>query len=710
MHGVLIGLQVMLSALVLFGPAELKTEVIQQLTRCGLVFFHPERDVPIYALGCTFTAFLIAVFAWFLRRRFSSADINVREYLIDHAAAQLLALAVLTAAQIGWLFALRWMFVFEKIPVPAFPLVILVLPTIASLALMLEAVARKLPAAPRSLVRWLNAPDQVCELPQNFSFHRALDLVVPVALFAVIYIPGASRLAGRIFLQEEFHHWDFFAMGPALAFHHGKALGTDSFAQYGVGWPLLFNALSGFIPITYGSFIQLGTLYASAYFIGIYALLRLMLTRVAWAAVGVFFALSLQLFHGIDATDVMWRWPSSTVMRSAMDVWFFIALWFHLRSGKGAWVLGAGALVGLAVLFETDTGIYLALMFAAYWIFSLGLANIRLIQGLAAFAVGGIVLLGGLAIASHGTLTRGEFWSGWTESLRSYGAGVSLLPIATVPDSTLLFFAFIIALYFSEMGSALVALLRRESSPATVLRGCIASYGLLVMILFVGRSHPSNIFHVLVPFGIVATVLVSQMHGRLATYAGQRERATREFCSPMTNLAPWSAFAAVVLWLLINPAFRNYPGLLQSMSDGAVPTGLCLLHDQHDVCDLPPAASNYVAAFDATMRAIRERATGGQSLAVLDDTDTIFDLAAGVKPWWRYSPGFAAITRRTELDALESVLVNQSPHFVFIRANDFHARAFNTEDVWREVHSIVERRYTLDSNTGIFQIWRRNEK
>jgi len=34
------------------------------------------------------------------------------------------------------------------------------------------------------------------------------------------------------------------------------ALGTEAYAQYGVGWPMLFAGLSPILPLTYGGMIE----------------------------------------------------------------------------------------------------------------------------------------------------------------------------------------------------------------------------------------------------------------------------------------------------------------------------------------------------------------------------------------------------------------------------------------------------------------------
>jgi hypothetical protein len=404
-----------------------------------------------------------------------------------------------------------------------------------------------------------------------------------------------------------------------------------------------------------------------------------------------------------------------------MDVWFFIALVFHLRSGRAIWAGVAGALVGLAILFETDTGIYLTIVFVAYWVYSFDITQppqtpvaARRLSAVVSFVVGALVLLVGLAIASRGTFSRREFWTGWLEPLLSYSGGVGMMPIATAPTGTLLLFTIIVLVYLGTIGLTGIKWLRRESTPVDVLLGCLATYGLLVLILFVGRSHQSNIFHPSVPFSLVIAIMAARLHQRLRSFNEiPRESSGGGFWNSLESLSPWCVLGCVVIWLVANPAFRNYPGVLKALwSNKTASEGLCLLHNPRDVCGLPPLVAEYLRQFDATVSNLRAGVAAGQTVAILDDADTIFYLAISAPPWLRYSPCFPAITRRSELAALQQALVARGPQRVMIRANGLHAQAglYNEEDVWHAVHQTVESCYRLDSTTGIFEIWKRNER
>ena len=114
----------------------------------------------------------------------------------------------------------------------------------------------------------------------------------------ILGVPDFSRFSGALFELDEFHHWDFFAVAPALQVRAGRALGSQAYSQYGVAFPLLANALSPVAPLRYDNFLKIGVGLGCLYFVGLYLLLRILLRDALWAATGTLVALNLQCFTG----------------------------------------------------------------------------------------------------------------------------------------------------------------------------------------------------------------------------------------------------------------------------------------------------------------------------------------------------------------------------------------------------------------------------
>ena len=163
----------------------------------------------------------------------------------------------------------------------------------------------------------------------------------------------------------------------------------------------------------------------------------------------------------------------------------------------------AGVTGGLGVFFETETGIYLLATFFIYSVLRAGLAPDQgrptgrkdcWLPALVFCVCVGAVLFPLLLYASRGTLFTGAFWRGWVEALVMFGAsGVGALPIAELPEVPLMLFLAVVALYLGVFAYAALRGLHGQASGGDILLAALSAYGLAVLLLFVGRSHPYNL-------------------------------------------------------------------------------------------------------------------------------------------------------------------------------------------------------------------------
>ena len=687
-----VGLAGMLGALVAFGRQERSPEFLAQLSGAGQVRIHPERDLPIYVLSCVLTVLLITALAWWKGPQGPAQGRTLAWIqVVLCSAALLLQVGLVTLGHA------------QQNPVLLFfpGLVALV---VASLGPRGGKVVRNpptdFPVPAGSLLGGV--------APQPWSWR---ELLLPVALVLLLFIPDWRQLAGRFFLLEEFHHWDFFAMGPTLALSHGAALGTDAYTQYGVGWPLVFHLLSPLLAISYGHMILVGVIYGCAYFTGLYLLLRIVLGQPTWAAAGVFLAAALQLFHGLPPHRVIWQWPSSTLLRSPMDVWLLLALALHLRTRRACWALVAGACAGLALVFETDTGIYLAVAWMGAWVLSSRCAGEkpRSVPVLASVGVAITAALLGLAAASRGTLATAEFWKGWSEPLLKASGGLSAIPIADLPPVPLLGFCAMVAVYLGPLGVAVVRGWRRQLQVGELWLAVVAGYGLMSLLLFVGRSHPWNLFHVSVPACLVAVSMLARCHQRLGrSHAGASHTVARAVRSGVVRALPAACLAAALFALWASPAFHVYPGLWKRITGGPPPQGLCLLQAPGDICGLPAGLRPYVEHLHAVTAKMRAVAMEGQTVAVLDDADPLLYLMAGLAPWSRYSPVLPGLLFQSQVVQLQAQLASSGPDVVVMRTRPEGGWwRFIDPHLWHAVHRTVQGHYLLESTYGPFELWRR---
>jgi len=142
-----------------------------------------------------------------------------------------------------------------------------------------------------------------------------------------------------------------------------------------------------------------------------------------------------------------------------------------------------------------------------------------------------------------------------------------------------------------------------------------------------------------------------------------------------------------------------------TLAKGSPAKGLCLFTDSEDVCGLPIEAQGFIRQFEAVTKRIKKLSSSGKTVAILDDADTMVYLAAGVPPWPRYSPLFPSLITKKQLEGVKYQLMHKPPDYVFIFANEEHARYFEEVDIWQEFRKSIEEGFLLVENVGPFEVW-----
>ncbi len=705
--GISAGLQLMLAALVLLGPHRASDPAT--LTELGRRSCRPEWDIPIYAAGCAVSLALALLTTAIFRRTAArrAATLGPDDYRAwhTHAARVLIALAAIGAT----LFVILLLGRFPLPPNSTSPTgsgraLRLLNPSTLDVAALLALAPAMLAGAALELrsVR-LHLPERKATAnapaPTAARWSWLLDAACAAVLLAVVFIPRAwwGNVIIPAMSDECLHHWNFFAMDPALSWQRGLALGTDRYCQYGAGWPLVMAGLTWITPLAYTTMLGVGVIWGCVYFLGVYWLLRRLTQRRTWALAGALAAILLQMFNGIQPAMVQWFVPSSTCLRHPFDVFAALALLRFARTGRRTWALAGGALVGLQFLFSTDNGPYLVLSLG--FVIVLYLLNargpnlrpaLRVVAATAGAAAGvaAAVFLTGLLIASRGTLFSRALWAGYFEALVVYPKlGLGQVPLAGVEDGTLLLFDLFFATYLLALGWAVTRALRSELLAADAALAGLAAYGLLHALLFVGRSHPYNIYHVAVPFVLVLVAGAA----RLVAHAPRVRR----------SVLPAAALALVALWLFTNPSFTVYPALLRvGLTQPPRPSSY-LLPDTADVPVLP-AFERHAAVFRADVANLRKLTAGGARVAILtEQLDTQLYLATGLRPWGRYNVLPACSFTQERVQRETQRLETDRPQYVVLEATPT-----KNPNPYREA---VTGRYELLKVSPATEIWRLRE-
>lgn len=678
------------------------------LTSLGKALYFPDRDMPLYAAGALACMVLGALLDVWMRRQPARADsaIGARKTLLVAmlAIAANLLPALLHDAVVGYFlvfaagvgaFAWRagaWLAA-SRGGAPG-PSAGSVPHGIADPTPMAPLVAAPVRTPSRPIARRLGA--------------LLLDSAFPLALLALlVFVPSPEGILWRCYADDHFHHFDFYAVGPALAWQHGLRLGADFYTQYGVGWPVVLAVLtSAAHALNYSNFIRIEVAAGCLYFLVLFLFLRTWLRSRGWAIAGLLLTLQLAMFtYGGDG--IKWMWPSSTVMRYVFDVTFLAVLLAHARSGDARLGPVAGGVLALQLLFSTDVGLYLMLASGAYLVCAarrpepaFGPVPMRRFALGAVFAFL-VAALGGFAIANQGALPDGAFWVGWAESLIVFGGGIAHLPIALELGRSAVFDLLLLAIlvtYFRTAASALGACIDRSVTQDQAVRATIAVYGMGSLLLFIGRSHHDNLTHVTVPFCLL-----------LASAARSLEPAAGTGRKRWLNVAARNGLSAVLtLAIFVEAAAMGYPNVV----DVAVGIGRTVVPDPSwtrrsgDV--IPPMSPEMTADFRQVTDALRAASDGGRrSVAVIGADETSYLLEAGIAPYFRYSPVLMSVLYWNQVQALDRRITETPPHWIFVPAKPEEVIwPGTTTDVLAHLKSTVLRAgYLRRGHAGHFDVY-----
>ncbi len=711
-----LGVQLTLTLALLVPPPVRR---IDGYTFFGGNLYLPERDPIWYLAGLAagLAGGLMAALVW--RRRAGSAGTDLSQPRLLGTLGFQLALALAgTSVFLSAFYRDRGVFGVDKAVPKAFLVTALVVAAVSAIA----AVTYRIPRNKGSRERPLDKLGTYEHARLRFS---VADLVTPVGIVLLAYIPLWRQVAGVAFLSETLFHWDFYAMGPALGFRHGGALGTEIYVLYGVGWPMLFRAVFSWLPVSYGRLIQVGSLFSCLYLAGAYVLLRILVRRPLLAAAGALL-LVMQLALGTQGGPI-WNYPSLTFMRWPFDVFVFVAIVAYSRTGRRVWALAVGTLIGLELLFALDTGIYLAASVGAWWLGTLVVVPDRrrhFIDSVLSAAAALGALLAGLGVASRGTFLQAAFWNGLLETLRQFSDGWGQLPLATFPRPlTLGFFVALVTFQLIVLSYCLVRLLHREASQLDLFRGCLAAYGLLLQSKFVGYSLDINAYRHWIPAALIAVTLVDRADFHLGEYLKTRWNPRK---AAVASLAPYAASGLALLLVFVaaprvlaEPLFR-YPNLLTAAVKGREPDGLCLTEVPKDICGLPSTLAESVDEYRVVADRLKEFGREGKRVAILDTSGYQLYVTSDTAPWGRYARLFDTLIRTEQVDRAVELLEGEPPDLILTRkppgpgselwsfALGPFPNSFFTDTADR-LFQVVRRDFRIEQDIGPFLVWSRAE-
>jgi hypothetical protein len=539
-------------------------------------------------------------------------------------------------------------------------------------------------------------PDKYSTIPTWMRL-AAVDALASAAICLLIYVPDAPRLVELNWLADNFQHWNYFAMAPALELRHRGALGSEYYCQYGVGWAATFALLGSLTPLTYELILKTAVIIGCAYFIELYFFLRYLTGRRTWAFFGVLLAFWLELLCGAYRDFPNWLFPSSTVLRTPWDLSLYWACLAHLRRGGRNWGWLIGSLAGLSVLFGTDTGVYTLAALAVYCLFATrpqssaaAESGVRFIAT-TAFSLFSVAALG-LSICSRWTMLRPEFLSGYFESLLLFGEGFGSLPMRSGMAHPMDFILTmtVLTLYTSTLVLSSDRFLNGDIAANDPVLAQIAVLGLGELLLFINRSDASNLYHGLVPFCILAADALASTADSIKRSGGKSPRHR----DVKSNLLTWTSLVLVFAAALTKSAYEHYPSVPMSSLQKPIDMN---------------GRDSYAAVRRDKLRPIAEKLRslsegGSKSVALISEDFVLSDATifaeADVGPYFRYSP--MVLVHRGQFESIRRKFRQSPPDvvmFVLPTRSD-------TRDLWIP---ILEAEYEVESEVPDWVVLRRRK-
>ncbi len=360
----------------------------------------------------------------------------------------------------------------------------------------------------------------VVRLPNRAAVTVLADVLVVAFLVLFIYVPDGRGALARMFIGEQFHHWDFF-MAPAWAYLKGALPYVDVISQYGVGIPVVMGLAGKFFGgFSYERIFSLFVILVIMYYIGLYVFLRQWLKSLPIALCVLFMGIKTQMFHpGVN--PFVFTYPSSIVLRNILDVFFFFTILAHLNNGRQVFLWLAALLAGLAIFNLTDTGVYLTGAFYVYVLFNALMPQSRLAWPVAAGLVTAVpVLVMALfyAVVGHHVFT-GMFWYNIQEYIVYFLAGHGMVPMTEDIHYHFYWQAFmsvampLLYIFTMLLVGILCYLQKIDRRHIFVVVLCV--YGLGLYHYFVARSVLTSYYVSGLPFFLVLGFWIKAVMGRL---------------------------------------------------------------------------------------------------------------------------------------------------------------------------------------------------
>ncbi len=619
---------------------------------------------------------------------------DVRDDRIDFLVYRV-GIAVAGGAALAWcLTGLRRSVPRSFTMVPAAALVAAALPWIAGRpGLAVPVAATCVAACIAALVAGLRSPRRATAAGETSDAARRVrfgwpDLLV-VAGIVVVFAPGDSgRLAAELLREDQFHHWDVFAVGPAIAARGGWTPGSDVPLMYGFGPPAAIDAAASALGgLTHEHALDAAAWFETTYLLVLFAGLRLLGLRTGSAALVLAAAVSVERFRLIQyAPHDLMRYPAGSVLRFFFDApWLALVAW-HAAGGRRGALACAGLVAGAAVWWVTDTGIFLVMGHAAVVAFLAWRAAPEERSGIVVAGAAPVLAVAlTVALCVPGALALDNLW----EQIALRTAGYAAFPVPALDPENLGVYA--APLVFAALGAAAVV---RRSPLAPVAAGW-ALYAAGCYHYYVGRSLLSSWARLAIVIAVACALLYLLCRRGEAGAAGDE---ASDIARRRRHLGVAASLGAVAICLAT-------PRLVVRVTD-RLDRGTPAVAGR-DVDPVIPASADAAVAEALTsgIAGIRRLVPAGSAAAVISDYDVIYCLGADRRPFSPRLPLLHMTLTTAQLEDARKRLDDPAVEYVFVDAT--RPRFHWSRELVPVLREHVATTCELVGRAGDLEVWRR---
>jgi len=187
-------------------------------------------------------------------------------------------------------------------------------------------------------------------------FRRLVDVLFLVFIVLAIYLPDPQAALAKMFVGEQYDHFNSFIMAPGWVSVSGNLLYVDNFSEYGFGMPIIIGHLTQWMGgFSYEHVFVLIMWVCIIYYLLLYLLMRRWYGNILIAIAAILVLIKVQMFYSFSY-PMTFTYPNGKVMRSCLDVFFMASLLAHIHTHRPRYLYFASAMVGLSLYYVVTTG------------------------------------------------------------------------------------------------------------------------------------------------------------------------------------------------------------------------------------------------------------------------------------------------------------------------------------------------------------------